>query len=142
MELFLNILWVTIALGAFGAWRIIWNRQPREFSRAPLQEWTAFACALVFVFFAVSLSDDLRAAAVLADDCASGRHHSMVWSCGHAPHPDVSAPHAPFAAAARPAARFPEPVEIAERIAPAAITRASKTDRSSAAVRGPPLVSL
>jgi hypothetical protein len=140
MELFLNILWVMIALGALGVWRIVWSRQLRRSPRKPLQEWTAFACALVFVFFAVSLSDDLQAATILADDYASGRHHSMVWSCGHAPHDDASAPRAPFAAAAQPAARFPEPVQIAGRIAPAAVAFAGEGDRSSAAVRGPPLV--
>ncbi len=140
MELFLNILWVMIALGALGAWRMGWNRQPREFSRTPLQEWTAFACALVFVFFAVSLSDDLQAATILADDCASGRHHSMVWSCGHGPHGDATSPPAPFAAAAQPAARIPEPVQFVARIAPAAVAFVGGTDRSSAAVRGPPMV--
>jgi hypothetical protein len=140
MELFLNILWVMIALGALGVWRIVWSRQPPRSSRRPLQEWTAFACALVFVFFAVSLSDDLQAATILADDCASGRHHSMIWSCGHAPHGDASASRAPFAAAALPAARFPEPVQIAWRIAPATVECVGGNYRSSIAVRGPPLV--
>jgi hypothetical protein len=136
MELFLNILWVMIALGAFGVWQIWWNRQPRRSPRKPLQEWTAFACALVFVFFAVSLSDDLHAAAILADDCASGRHHSLVWSCGHAAHPDASVSHPCFAVV--PAARFPDPTEIIARISPTAVTCASKADRSSTSVRGPP----
>ena len=140
MELSLNILWVMIALGALGVWRIVWSRELRRSRRKPLQEWTAFACALVFVFFAVSLSDDLQAATILADDCASGRHHSVVWNCGHAQHRDASASHAPFAAAAQPAARFPEPVQIVARIAPAAVACAGRTDRNSTAVRGPPLV--
>lgn len=141
MELFLNILWVMIALSALGVWRMGWNRQPRRSPRKPLQEWTAFACALVFVFFAVSLSDDLHAATILADDCASGRHHSMVWSCGHAPDGAASAPRAPFAAGTPPAARFPEPVHVAGRIAPVAAACVRGTDGSSATVRGPPFAS-
>jgi hypothetical protein len=142
MELSLNILWVMIAIGGFGVWRMDWNRQPHGHSRRPLQEWTAFGCALVFVFFAVSLSDDLRAATIIADDCASGRHHSMVWSCGHAPDPQASGPRAPFAGVTQLAARFSHPVQIAWRIGPAGVASASETDRGCAAVRGPPSVRL
>jgi hypothetical protein len=83
MELFLNILWVLIALGALALWRLDWKHQERRASPNLLQEWTAFVCVLVFVFFAVSLSDDLHAEAILADDCARGRNHALVSDCGH-----------------------------------------------------------
>ena len=83
MELFLNILWVLIALGALALWRLDWKRQKRHGHAKPLQEWTALICVLVFVFFAVSLSDDLHAAEILADDCVRGRHHSLICECGH-----------------------------------------------------------
>jgi hypothetical protein len=142
MELSLNILWVMISLGALGVWRIVWKRQPRQFSRTPLQQWTAIACALVFVFFAVSLSDDLQAATILADDCASGRHHSMVWNCCHGPHGDASASRAPFAAAARPGIRFPEPVQVFGRIAPAAFVFSGDASYGAIALRGPPIILL
>jgi hypothetical protein len=140
MELSLNILWVMIALGALGVWQIVWSRQPRRSPRKPLQEWTAFVCALVFVFFAVSLSDDLNAAAILADDCASGRHHSMVWSCGHASHLDASASHPCLAAV--PATLFRDPTEIAARISPNAFEFCGVTDYGAIALRGPPIVLL
>ncbi len=140
MELFLNILWVMIALGALGVWRIVWKRQPREFSRTPLQQWTAIACALVFVFFAVSLSDDLQAATILADDCASGRHHSLVWNCGHAPHPQASTPRA--SDATQRTARYPDRVQIVARIAPATFAVGGVASYGANALRGPPIILL
>src|SRR5579864_8295167 len=136
MELFLNILWVAIAVGALGVWRIVWRRQPRRSPHKPLQEWTAFTCALVFVFFAVSLSDDLQAATILAEDCASGRHHSLVWSCGHASHPGAGATHTSLPAA--PSTPFLGPLQIVSRIAPATFVFCSGAGYSHCALRGPP----
>jgi hypothetical protein len=138
MELFLNILWVAIAVGALGVWRIVWNRQRCQFSRTPLQEWTAFTCALVFVFFAVSLSDDLQAATILADDCASGRHHSLVWSCGHAPDSVASATHASLAT--EPAAPFADPLQMVARVTHPALKFRSTVDRKAIWGRGPPAI--
>jgi hypothetical protein len=87
MESFLNILWVLIALGALGAWQVSWVHQERRARRNPVQEWTAFVCGMVLLFFAVSLTDDLHSELVLFDECASGRRYSVVCSCGHAaPH--------------------------------------------------------
>jgi hypothetical protein len=83
MESFLNILWVLIALCALGAWQVSWVHQERRARRNPIQEWTAFICALVLLFFAVSLTDDLHSELVLFDECASGRRYSTVCSCGH-----------------------------------------------------------
>jgi hypothetical protein len=37
-------------------------------------------CALVLLFFAVSLTDDLHAAAMLLDECSASRRHSI---CSH-----------------------------------------------------------
>ena len=138
MELFLNILWVTIALGGLGVWRIVWRRQPRRSPHKPLQEWTAFTCALVFVFFAVSLSDDLQAATILADDCASGRHHSLVWSCGHAPDSAASATHASLAT--EPAAPFANPLQMVARVAHPVLKFRSTVDRRAISARGPPAI--
>jgi hypothetical protein len=136
MELFLNILWVMIALGALGVWRIDWNRQPHGHSRRPLLEWTALGCALVLLFFAVSLSDDLRAATILVDDCASGRHHSMVSSCGHGSRPNLRVAHKSFATV--PSVRSSDPVLTVSRISPVTVACANKTDLSVTSVRGPP----
>jgi hypothetical protein len=81
MELFLNCLWVLIALLTVCLWRTRWTREHRDIRRDPLREWTAIACALVLLFFAVSLTDDLHAEVMLSDDCYTGRRHS---SCMHA----------------------------------------------------------
>ena len=81
MELFLNCLWVLIAMLILGLWRTRWMRERRDARREPLREWTAIACALVLLFFAVSLTDDLHSEVMLSDDCYTGRRHS---SCMHA----------------------------------------------------------
>jgi hypothetical protein len=89
MEAFLNLLWVLIALGALGAWRGCWMREQREGRRDPIREWAAVVCALVLLFFAVSLSDDLHASPMLLDESAGGRRHSMMRNAGQ-PAPDSS----------------------------------------------------
>jgi hypothetical protein len=81
MELFLNFFWALIAILTVCLWRRRWMREQRDGHREPLREWTAIACALVLLFFAVSLSDDLHAEVMLSDDCFTGRRHS---SCMHA----------------------------------------------------------
>src|SRR5271154_2971452 len=89
METFLNILWLLIAVGVLAVWRTQWVHQHEQQARArrnPSQEWTAVGCALVLLFFAVSLTDDLHFEMVLFDECATGRR-STVGSCSHdAPH--------------------------------------------------------
>ena len=81
MELFLNFLWVLIALGALVVWRASWAHQARLANSDRLREWTAFACALVFLFYAVSLSDDLHSDLVLFDESSGGRRSFAVWTC-------------------------------------------------------------
>jgi hypothetical protein len=83
MELFLNLLWVAIAVVAFGFWRTRWLRERPENSRDPLREWTAFACALVLLFFAVSLTDDLHSELVIFDECAGSPRHPLIVSGYH-----------------------------------------------------------
>jgi hypothetical protein len=77
MELFLNLLWLLIAAGAIGVWRTRWVREKPRSRRGSLLEWTAMGCALVLLFFAVSLTDDLHAEAMLLDECAASRRHSI-----------------------------------------------------------------
>ena len=83
MEAFLNLLWLLIALGALGTWRGCWMREQRAQRRDPVREWAAVVCALVLLFFAVSLSDDLRASAMLLEE-STGRRHSMMRDAGQA----------------------------------------------------------
>ncbi len=83
MESFLNFLWVAIALGAFGVWRVYWVRQRSDAIRRPLLEWTAFGCALILLFFAVSLTDDLHPDLVLFDECSTSRRQTNLCACPH-----------------------------------------------------------
>jgi hypothetical protein len=136
MELFLNILWVLIALAALAVWRYQWKRQECGATRKSWQQWTAFACALVFVFFAVSLSDDLHAAAILADDCASGRHHSLTWTCDRASHSDACSSHVGFAAG--PVFVFENSLGFAGEVTPSTFVFGTSNERLYMALRGPP----
>lgn len=77
MELFLNLLWVLIAAGAIGVWRTCWRREKPRSHRGSFREWTAMGCALVLLFFVVSLTDDLHAAAMLLDECSASRRNSV-----------------------------------------------------------------
>ena len=106
METFLNILWLLIAAGVLAVWRTRWVHQHEQQAHArrnPSQEWTAVGCALVLLFFAVSLTDDLHFEMVLFDECATGRR-STVGSCSHdAPHGRTIV-HAPVPLDSSPAA--------------------------------------
>jgi hypothetical protein len=87
MELFLNFLWVLIAVFGLSVWRVCWA-PGRSGRREPLHEWTAAVAALVFLFFAVSLSDDLHSNLVLFEESASGRRQAVVLASVHsAAHP-------------------------------------------------------
>jgi hypothetical protein len=137
MELFLNILWVLIAIGALGVWRIHWKREECSGKVKPLQEWTAFACALVFIFFAVSLSDDLHAAVILSDDSSGGRHPLLVWDCAHAKHPSAAKEHA-RPGTAPPGTAHPAPLQITALTAPAMIHLCPYLEADIRAGRSPP----
>jgi hypothetical protein len=80
MESFLNFLWVLIAAVALGIWRTRWQHERRESRRDPLREWTAIGCALVLLFFAVSLTDDLHSEIVLFDEASTSRRSA---ACAH-----------------------------------------------------------
>jgi hypothetical protein len=83
MELFLNILWVLIAVAGVGVWRVRWQRQSRIRRPEAWREWTAVACVLVVLFFAVSLTDDLHAELVFLEDCSTSRRYTNCLDCVH-----------------------------------------------------------
>ena len=89
MELLLNLAWMLIALCGLAVWRGVWVHEKRRVRRAPLQEWTAFACALIFLFFAVSLSDDLHSDLILFDGDLGNRRGSLMSSDAHAARHDA-----------------------------------------------------
>jgi len=86
MELFLNILWVVIVLAAFAVWRGVWSREKRDGRHAWLHEWTAFACTLIFLFFAVSLTDDLHANLDFLVESSASRRSALISACAHSQH--------------------------------------------------------
>lgn len=88
MELFLNFLWLLIAIFGLSVWRVCWV-PGRSGRREPLHEWTAAVAALVFLFFAVSLSDDLHSDLVLFEESTSGRRQAIVLASAHSAHPGV-----------------------------------------------------
>jgi hypothetical protein len=81
MELFLNILWVVIAMGGLCLWRARWAHQRRTREHASWRQWTAFACALVLLFFMVSLTDDLHSELVVFEECSASRRHMTCGDC-------------------------------------------------------------
>src|SRR5689334_10039832 len=84
MEAFLNLLWALIALAALGAWRSCWIRERRAGRRDPVRECAAVICALVLLFFAVSLSDDLHTNPALLEESSGTRRHSNLRDVRHA----------------------------------------------------------
>jgi hypothetical protein len=82
MELFLNFLWVLIAVSGLSVWRFCWA-PGRPARRGSLQEWTAIVAALVLLFFAVSLSDDLHSGPILFEESANGRRQSVTLATAH-----------------------------------------------------------
>lgn len=83
MELFLNILWLVIAVAGLCVWRMCWAQRWRIREHAPWRQWTAFASALVLLFFMVSLTDDLHSELMYFEECAASRRHTTCLACPH-----------------------------------------------------------
>ncbi len=122
MESFLNLLWVAIAAVVFCLWRTRWLRGRPKHHRNPLREWTAFACVLVILFFAVSLTDDLHSELVIFDECSASRRHSAALVCPH--HPPQNGPFKTFSRTAiLPAVASLHPLQrLGTVVVPAAFT--------------------
>jgi hypothetical protein len=84
MELFLNILWMLIAVGLVVIWRTRWIHQRRRSSRRSLQEWSALGLALVLLFFAVSMTDDMHAEIVALEECSASKRDLVCLLGAHA----------------------------------------------------------
>jgi hypothetical protein len=70
VETVLNLLWLTLALGALAHWLVKAQWDSPEQSRA--LRLTALVMLLVFLFPVISLTDDLRAAATFAEGERAG----------------------------------------------------------------------
>ncbi len=84
MELLLNILWALIAVGVLWAWRTRWVHQRRRSHRHSLREWSAVSLALVLLFFAVSMTDDLHSEIVALEECSTSKRDSICPVSAHA----------------------------------------------------------
>jgi hypothetical protein len=84
MELFLNILWMLIAVGLLGAWRTRWVHQRHRAPRHSLQEWSALSIALVLLFFAVSMTDDMHSEIVALEECSTSKRELICSPGAHA----------------------------------------------------------
>lgn len=94
MELFLNILWLVIAVAGLFVWRVCWAHQRQSREHSPWRQWTAFGSALVLLFFMVSLTDDLHSELIYFEECTAGRRHATCLAFPHhAPEKLVSGTH-------------------------------------------------
>ena len=112
VELLLNVLWLLVALAAIG---YCWGRWSGAESEADLhggcfRKWVALACALVLLFFVISLTDDLHPELATLEDSSRSKR---VWlGCANlhgagnpaktvANHPSAILPDLPSLASAR-----------------------------------------
>lgn len=141
MELFLNILWVLFATCGVLVWQLRWTRQRRCTQRNRTQEWTAFLCGLVLLFFAVSLTDDLHSEILFYDECTNVRRYSVVCALGHvAPHGATS----PTASGAATLPRVGSPVQflLVSATVPAVQRLKWQSEFSCSSSRAPPVANL
>jgi|SRR5579871_944925 len=89
MESSLNIIWLLVAIGLVLVWRERWIAQRSHTQRRPMAEWAALGCVLVFLFFAISLTDDLHQSVVVSDDVSSHRRQSPILSAADDSHRDA-----------------------------------------------------
>lgn len=95
MEGTLNLLWLVIAAAALVVWRTQWSRSWRRF--APLGA-VALGCALVMLFYEISITDDLNAEQAVMEESSRA-----TMKARHATQRCLSAgKHIHFAALVRP----------------------------------------
>ena len=83
METLLNVVWVLLVVAAFCVWQRRWVRQKAGSPRNRFQEWTAFVCVMVMMFYVVSMTDDLHPESFLCDGSTSGRRSALVRPPAH-----------------------------------------------------------
>jgi hypothetical protein len=90
MELFLNLLWVLITLAGVLVWRTCWSKQRKTRRHAAWRDWTAFVCAMILLFFVVSLTDDLHAEVMFVEECSTSRRQAICLASPHQSSPAQS----------------------------------------------------
>lgn len=85
MELLLNLCWLAISLCAFGVWHSRASLEEGKSSRQIRVEGVALFCALILLFFPISITDDLHPEIFLTTDCSADRSGSPTLSAGKTP---------------------------------------------------------
>jgi hypothetical protein len=115
METLLNVVWVLLVVAALCVWQRRWVRQRAALRRNRVQEWIAFVCVMVMMFYVVSMTDDLHPEIFLCDGSTSGRRTALVRPPAHRPAVKIGGAASPGAAVVAPA-DFANPLGIAEAI--------------------------
>jgi hypothetical protein len=138
MELFLNLLWMLIAVGLLGAWRTRWVHQRHRAPRHSLQEWSALSIALVLLFFAVSMTDDMHSEIVALEDCSTSKRALVCSPGAHGLPQSGTALHTPFWVIA-PSVGFFGPSSAMRKFDLAAQVRSSVLQSNHSSSRAPPV---
>ena len=79
MELTLNLVWVCLAIGAILAQIVMLSSSGASLRRPEsyLRKLVAMGCALVILFFVISMTDDLHNQQVLVEDRKSSRNAAI-----------------------------------------------------------------
>ena len=85
MELTLNLVWVCVAIAAILAQIITLSSSGASFGRPAsyLRKLIAMACALVILFFVISMTDDLHDQQVLVEDRKNSRNAAVTASAAN-----------------------------------------------------------
>jgi hypothetical protein len=103
MELILNLVWLFIAIALVCVWRTQWIHQKLGRAHGRVQQWSAVSLALVLLFFAVSMSDDIHAEIVALEELSSNRRDHVHAAVAHPAAEPTSTPHPDcWAVATRP----------------------------------------
>jgi hypothetical protein len=141
MELFLNIFWVLITFCGAMVWRTRWVKQSRFRRYDSWHEWTAFICAMVLLFFVVSLTDDLHAELMLIEECSTSRRHTTCLTCPHHSSP-AGGDGAPHVSAILPARPSVQSFVFISSVIPVPESLPLRLNRSRAFGRAPPAAAL
>jgi hypothetical protein len=141
MELLLNILGMLIVMGLLGTWRTRWVHQRRRSSRRSLQEWSALSVALVLLFFAVSMTDDMHSGIAALEECSASKRDLTCSPAAHALPQSGMALHSSCWAVVPPVPVF-GPSSPHQKLEPTAQLRSSVLSSNRASGRAPPVLFL
>jgi hypothetical protein len=96
MELLLNLVWLFVAVLALGASCKRWPADGSGPQRQTRRGWIALACALVLLFFVISLTDDLHAEVMVVEDASASKRDfcSLIDHSNHAASRTTASHHA------------------------------------------------